>query len=82
MAADPGAALAGLAAILDHSSRVHRAQNSTLKAQRLEQIASETAARVAAVAALHPQIQLTSEQLVPQAAAALPKGALRNEFGP
>ena len=24
MAADPGAALAGLAAILDHSSRVHR----------------------------------------------------------
>ena len=36
MAADPGAALAGLAAILDHSSRVHRAQNSTPKAQRLE----------------------------------------------
>ena len=36
MAADPGAALAGLAAILDHSSRVHRAQHATPKAQRLE----------------------------------------------
>ena len=36
VAADPGAALAGLAAILDHSSRVHHAQNTVPKAQRLE----------------------------------------------
>ena len=36
MAADPGAALAGLAAIMDHSSRVHRAQNSIPEAQGLE----------------------------------------------
>ena len=78
MAANPSPALAGLAALLDHSSRTYQAQGASTKAQHLEGIASNTAARISALAVLHPQIQLSTEQLIPQAATALHKGTLRN----
>ena len=65
MAANPSAALAGLAALLDHSSQAHQAQGASSKAQHLEGIALDTAAHISALAALHTQLQIPTEQLVP-----------------
>ena len=82
LAEDPAAALAGLAAILDHSSQLHYRSGATKKAQHLDTVASDTASLDSTLTSLHPQINLTPDQLVPQAATALPKGTLRNEYGP